>query len=112
VPTDGNFRESLRIYDVDSASDSLFHVEIFDETTGQRIVDDIRPVQPSPDPGPASFVPSVVEISSLTSTYPEAFTARSVAITVTPLRSSTRFWAFVSVTNNETQQVTTITPQD
>jgi hypothetical protein len=110
VPTTGTFRDALRIYDVDSGDDSTFRIEIFDEKTRERIVEDVRTVQPSPFPGEASYVPSVVEIFSLTDTYPQLATATTVAITVAPMRSGMRFWAFVAVTNNETQNVTTITP--
>lgn len=34
-----------------------------------------------------------------------------VRVEVEPLGEGARFWAFVSVTNNETQHVTLITPQ-
>ena len=34
-----------------------------------------------------------------------------MGVRVTPLTPGLRIWAFVSVTNNETQHVTTITPQ-
>lgn len=35
----------------------------------------------------------------------------TVRAEIEPLTEGLRYWAFVSVTNNETQHVTTITPQ-
>jgi hypothetical protein len=35
----------------------------------------------------------------------------NVRIDVEPLTAGSRYWAFVSITNNDTQRVTTVTPQ-
>jgi hypothetical protein len=43
--------------------------------------------------------------------YPAERAAEKLRIEVTPLVAAAGAWAFVSVTNNETQHITTITPQ-
>jgi hypothetical protein len=35
----------------------------------------------------------------------------AVRVVVTPTDEASRFWAFISITNNDTQQLTLITPQ-
>jgi hypothetical protein len=49
-------------------------------------------------------------IGQFTDAFPQLNGLDKVRVEVTPLTEGLRFWTFVSITNNETQHVTTITP--
>jgi hypothetical protein len=109
VPTDGRFRAALRVYGVDDVPNQSFHIQIYDETTGALLVDDTRPARYAVEGSPQ--YPGTVEVTSLTATYPQVLSAERLRIDVSPTDAARRFWAFVSITNNATQHVTTVTPQ-
>lgn len=107
VPMESNFRVTLRIYDVDLHETAEFRVTVTPFSDGpvpavidQRIVQIVRSHH---DDSP--FVPGYAQISDLM-----PITGR-VSILIEPITPSLRFWAFVSVTNNTTQEITTILPQ-
>jgi hypothetical protein len=103
VPADPRFRNTLRIY----ATGATFLWVSF--TDGVEKVQRTVTLEPGRDP----FEPAYAMVSD----FP-AFTSGAQKITVTiepppvlhPLPQPP-FWAFISVTNNETQAITTITPQ-
>jgi hypothetical protein len=68
--------------------------------------------QPSEDElfGAFRLFPGYAEIGFVAS-LPELRDSALVHIELAPLSPEQRIWAFVSVTNNETQHVTTISPQ-
>jgi hypothetical protein len=49
-------------------------------------------------------------MTDLTAAFPQLASAQLLRIVLDPVSADLRFWAFVSVTNNETQHVTVITP--
>ena len=102
VPTDARFRSALRAYNYYSVSGrNSIRVRIFDETTGALLVDDV----------PSTGSPFYVQIASLADTYPQIAGHDRVSVAVESASSpQTPIWAFVSVTNNETQHVTVIAP--
>ena len=114
VPYDARFRQLLRIYDVDRAS-GTYRVRIYDEAEGVNAALLAEGTFTATTPEASDEFrsdPAYVEVdlrtlinSSLPSIVPSA-----LRVVVEPVGSA-RFWAFVSVTNNTTQQVTTITPQ-
>ncbi len=111
VPMRPDFRQALRIYDVDDHADTVFHVSISD-LTGKFLADrnlSARPTAISLPTFPSG--PAVAEITDLRAAFPELGTADRVVITVAPVTKGIRFWAFVSITNNTTQHVTVVTPQ-
>lgn len=108
VPTDARFRVALRVYDVDAQPNSIFRVDMFDEAAGNLLQTAQFGVTPSPEPT-SGRIPSTLELTDLRAMFPVITSAETVRVVVTPVNVS-RFWAFVSVTNNETQHVTTITP--
>jgi hypothetical protein len=55
-------------------------------------------------------VPNVGLISDLAAAIPELASVDRYDIIVSPTVDDAEFWAFVSVTDNDTQQVFTITP--
>ena len=71
-----------------------------------------RTVTPMIEQRPQSplFDLGYAEIANL-ALLPELSAADRIRIEVTPLVTGLRFWSYVSVTNNETQHVTTISPE-
>jgi hypothetical protein len=112
VPVDPLFRARLRIYDFDSvdgrevtvtatADDGTVH------TFGTRLsADNIScfPALPCLEPAPAFASIDVSSIGSLRQ-------KRIADLRIEAYERDARLWAFVSVTNNETQRVTVHTPQ-
>jgi hypothetical protein len=118
VRVDASSRMALRIYSLDTTQPSKVKVSIYgfkagllantppDVLLGSREFDLRRftPVGPGPDnPAPNFFEVSQLESIASVSGYDR------VRVDVTPLDAS-RIWAFVSITNNETQHVTIISP--
>jgi hypothetical protein len=98
VPVTDAFRNTLRIYGTKAAT---VRVTIGTETTDVAL-----------RPGLDEFQPAY----AIVTTFPTApsVQASAVRVTVTPLDTTpdaARIWAFISVTNNDTQTITTITPQ-
>lgn len=115
VPLDSRFRVTLRAYDPDVHQHAAFRFDFFSfadnqEPTllGSRIVDALYK-----QTGHFGFprVAACAQIMDLRSSVPEIAGAGVVRVDVTPVAEATRFWAFASVTNNETQHVTLVTPQ-
>ncbi len=90
IPTDPRFRVTLRIYSLDR-TDQPVRVVGF-----QSFVRDVRLSTPAD-----IFEPAYAEVSDMPRTVTRV-------IVVSP---GTRIWAFITVTNNVTQHITTITPQ-
>jgi IPT/TIG domain len=101
VPLDSRFRNTLRIYSATPAATDV-KVTIGDATSVVHLA-----------PGVDLFQPS----SATFTTFPPPLSGGSDAgvvtrrVTIEPLVAGTRIWAFISVTNNETQQITVISPQ-
>ncbi|HEX8154419.1 MAG TPA: hypothetical protein VF698_14895, partial [Thermoanaerobaculia bacterium] len=108
VPTDSRFRQALRIYDAGGEGSGRVMVRIF-PSNGQELLGEEE--LPLPVDGLPIYSPGYAQIVSVADRFPAVVAASIVRIEITPLTASTRLWAFVSVTNNETQHVTTITAQ-
>lgn len=111
VPFDPRYRATLRLYSVDGGP-TEFLISVLDKGADEashvrRISVEAACAEPpcnSADPGFA-----MVELEAL---FPELVGGSPVAVFVQPITTTPRpHWAFVSVTNNITQQVTTIRPQ-
>ena len=119
VPTDARFRQTLRVYSLDSSKPSMVRISVL----GIRLnTDEIRS---SPDvligsqdralsdhhewlPINTLTIPGFLEISDIGSMAPVTG-YDLVRVDVQPLDTSS-VWAFVSITNNETQHITVIAP--
>ena len=99
IPSDPRFRSTLRIYGYgDTAASLLVTIEGANGAYIERSV--LLPAQPD------RYHPGYVELSN----FPVG--AGMLRVTIIPPPSVTPHrWAFVSVTNNETQHITLITPQ-
>jgi hypothetical protein len=102
IPTDSRFRDTLRIYGY--VNGGVAKVRILDETTGALIASTEVNLAASQDP---TSYPPFGQIASLRDAFPEVAGHETVGVEV----ESALIWAFVAVTNNETQHVTVIAPQ-
>ena len=112
IPTDVRFRSTLRVYNYDPTAYPI-RVRIFDEDSSALLVEDLPLVS---FPGGAStdvfpVAPSFVQINSLTDAYPQIGGHDRVRVEVESAFDPAKpIWAFASITNNETQHVTVVTP--
>ena len=103
IPSDPRFRNTLRIY-----SDSESGVEAVVEIEGAGVSELHRVTLRS---GTNLFEPGYAQFSNFpTGVGPLRVRISPVTVPI-PTPAPLRLWAFVSVTNNETQHITTITPQ-
>jgi hypothetical protein len=114
VPVDPDFRVMLRIFLHPIRSDTQrFGVRVFGMDGPAPPFSEREIVLDPPPPLPAiyaGYTTSLAMIPDVVAGLP-AGTAR-VRVEIEPLSSpANRFWAFITVTHNETQQITTITPQ-
>lgn len=102
VPTDSRFRDTLRIYGYLSGGTAT--VRVIDETNGAVLASTQVNIAASQDP---TSYPPFGQIASLRDTFPAIASHETVGVEV----ESTLIWAFVAVTNNDTQHVTVIAPR-
>lgn len=114
VPLNDRFRIMLRIYDL-SRNDSRFRVRIYEQADGtsptspMRELDLITALDETGEFKTKAAYASYSDFNTLLlNPVPRP---PSMRIEVEPLSSGSRFWAFVSITNNATQRVTLVTPQ-
>lgn len=97
------FRRTLRLYDFDSRPDAEVVVRVYLRGSSRPLVERTIHLTGGTD----SYKPGYAQFDPI-----EGLDVReSVRVELTPVTRGLRYWAFVSVTNNETQHVTTITPQ-
>ena len=111
VPMSGNFRVLLRIYDL-TYTHAWFRVTLWSEgTDAEERVWGMDMTAQTPQSGPLRTEAAYGELDvsgllQLQIPWPEA-----VRIQIDPLTPGSRYWALASITNNETQLVTLVTPQ-
>jgi hypothetical protein len=106
VPTDTRFRLALRIFEM-NLDRADFDVRVFDQSTNAVLsVRRVRTVTPVSANG---YTPGFVEVDDLLSgvSSPPA----QVRVVIAPITTGIAFWSYVSVTNNDSQQITLVTPQ-
>lgn len=119
VPNGSGFRVLLRIYDFDGLGDAevevrgyrlFFCCETASGLLGKTIVRLQGGTTRDPYYGGLILEPAYAQLSQFGELW--GFSSdEPMRIEIIPLTSGLRFWAFVTVTNNETQHVTTITQQ-
>jgi hypothetical protein len=110
IPTDPRFRQALRVYNLNrdyTVPLAHFKVQIFDTESALLAEQDYTEYRDQEGP---ERIPGWVQITDLVAEFPQIQSAERVRVLVTAAEFGTKLWAFVSVTNNETQHVTTITP--
>ena len=112
VPVHPNFRLTLRLYET-LLPISDFTVRVYDQATNVAIGGaDVRLVFQNDHDLTSMFNPPYLQIGDLTTLIPAGTQLPStLRIEIEPRTSGSEFWAFVSITNNETQHLTLVTPQ-
>ncbi len=121
VPFGGEYRQTLRIYALlDNAASARFRVKMY-EVTGTRddrlLRDDVVTLFAPPSSPPNMLNNPLAQIALTDMFLIEIGGVERVRISIEPmtdplaLTPPVPYWAFVSITNNETQQVTTVTPR-
>ena len=88
-----------------------FAVRVFDQSTNVLLSQEHLTTS-TPPQGELRFQPGFAQIGvSAPSSGIATPQAERLRLEVEPLTSGSAFWAYVSVTNNDSQQVTLVTPQ-
>jgi hypothetical protein len=118
IPTDPAVRLTLRVYDPDSTHQASVRVSVYpfyfaDVQPLAEVVLVLRGGDRSSDPSsdPWYVLPDYAEIPDLVAAFPQIATEERLRVTVEPLTPGMRFWAFITITDNATQQVTVVSPQ-
>jgi hypothetical protein len=109
IPLDPRFRQTLRIYEPTIGGGSRVAVNLYDLENGALLAHEEMTF---PQPVAESFhpYPGYIQIGHFLERYPFLSLASRIRIEIGPLTEGLRYWAFVSITNNETQHVTLVTP--
>ena len=113
IPLSAAFRSMLRIYDL-TRKDSQFRVRLYDASITNAPVPVYREFvlnASTPYEPPFNTEPAYAAFGGFND-FPQApgIHPPALRIEVEPLTAGSRFWAFVSITNNDTQRVTLVTP--
>lgn len=120
VPMRSNFRQQLRIFGVSSPSgEGRVTVRIFAmngveplATTDLSLLVGERSRLRNPDDTPRPSNPAYAELANIGDVFRGALAGvDQVRMEIEPVTPGLVFWPMISVTNNETQQVTLVTPQ-
>ena len=119
VPTDPQFRSTLRIYDFNASTPGTIRVRIYAvdpardvprDNLADTLLFETTPVFSVPAGASQKTVcPGYVEIPL--SGKSELSSAQRIRVEIEPLDGLKEYWGFVSVTHNETQHVTIVTPK-
>jgi hypothetical protein len=129
VPIDGRFRPLLRLYATNGAAPASVRVRFFAEDPASAflgiaradvLISEVTPVFAT---GTAPFCPAYAEVAlsqvpslvPLPSAFPNANRIRIEVVPaldplILPIDTAQQYWGFVSVTNNDTQEVSIIRP--
>lgn len=112
VPSHPSFRFNLRLYEL-KLKVSAFTLRIFDQDTNQLVATkELALSWHFPHHYASMFEPPHLEIGNLADLVPPGTTLpQTMRIEIEPRTPGSEFWAFVSITNNETQHLTLVTPQ-
>lgn len=110
IPHDARFRLTFRLYADKVDNESELVVRFVNESTGanREMHFPLVPISNEvPADAPITTPSFYREITDLDS-YSELHDSQRIRIEIEPRAAAIRYWAFVTVTNNETQQVTTL----
>ncbi|MHB0971569.1 MAG: hypothetical protein ACYC7A_02920 [Thermoanaerobaculia bacterium] len=110
VPTDSRFRLALRVIDFDFVANRTVHYRIFNFASGALLAEGDIALTTAAAAEYREFTPGWGGCLDLTGAFPQLRAAETVRIELTA-QAGIRYWAYVSVTNNETQHITLITPE-
>ena len=114
VPTSPNFRLTLRVYET-SLKTAGFTIRVYDQSANALLGEkNVVLSWPFENQWPARllFEPAHLQIGDITELLlPGTTLPPTLRIEIEPRTPGSEFWAFVSITNNETQHLTLVTPQ-
>jgi hypothetical protein len=108
IPLALQFRQDLRIYEPIIAGGSSLAITIYDMDSGASLAHEVLTFPQPADRFPS--YPGYLQISHLLERYPVLSGASHIRIELVPVTSGLRYWAFVSITNDDTEQITLVTP--
>lgn len=108
VPAEPRFRLLLRLFEM-NLDRAEFTLRVVNQETNE-VLSETPLATIAPAHGPLRFQPGFAEVADLSSRFGEPKPAY-VRVEIVPRTPGAAFWAYVSVTNNESQQVTLVTPQ-
>ncbi len=106
IPTDQRFRVVVRVFEM-NLPNADFRVRIFDQATSALVAE--RHLTTTLSVPPLGFTPGFAGLDDLLSGVATVPTALRVEIE--PLTAGVACWSYASITNNDSQQVTLVTPQ-
>jgi hypothetical protein len=114
IPLNSQFRQTTRIYDYDAAAPRVM-VRVFPmDTARSTMLLGEKEVQLAPAetlPRQLRTFPSYAQLGEIATEFPGAAGEERVRLQIRPLVPGTLIWAFTSITHNESQHVTVVTPQ-
>lgn len=113
IPLEAKFRLALRIYAINRESERRARVKIYAEESGTVLVDRIANLGSDGIASELNPYAQSFDVLDLVGAFPQLISENTqrLRVEITSVSSDLRFWAFVAATNNETQEVTTFTPQ-
>jgi len=114
VRMEPGFRQTLRIFGLDGNNYGIVMVSAFDLNTDELLYQEphfLWPLSAEQSTDGRALRPSFTMECDLSQELPDYLDGRNVRIELEPLSEGTKYWAFVSITNNKTQQFYTITPR-
>lgn len=115
LPVTSTFRYTIRVYSLGSLTPASARIRVYGLHPEQKLaqIPDAKlgevTLALTPPASPASFRPAYLELSGVNS-FAGTQNYDSIRVDVEPVESGVLLWAFASVTNNTTQQVTIIEP--
>lgn len=112
VRMDEGFRQTVRIFALDGNNYGAVQVRAYDLVTGELVYDDTMLLWPLSDERLAdgrAMRPSFSMECDISKDIPA--NGHNIRLEIEPLTPGLKFWAFVSVTNNKTQQFYTVVPR-
>lgn len=110
VPVDPRYRLTFRLYSLYSGA-ADYAIRLYDETSPAPLASTtVHVVAPSPRFG-LQLEPGYLQMDPLSIVPAGTSLPDALRVEIEPLTANTAFWAFVSITNNDTQQLTIVSPQ-
>ena len=112
VPVEPNFRLTLRIYET-KLPRADFRVRVYDQLSNFPLGNNVISVAYRFNAGDLEmFEPPHAQLGDITSlVLPIVNLPPRLRVQIEPLTPGSEFWGFVSITNNDTQHLTLVTPQ-
>lgn len=120
VPSGSRFRQTVRIYEPEASGRAEVEVRVYGVNVSDRPVTDtlvgsrrhlLAVQENNGNSSGFKYRPGYAQLSWLEQDFPALSSFQQARIEVVPVTAALRFRAFTSVTNNETQHITLVTPE-